>query len=61
MIATALLAQEALNAGGWVLMILCIGFVCSLCAFCVWRLMREERPGEHHHAPLDINTHDVEA
>ncbi len=57
----ALLAQApGLNAGGWIMLIGCIGLVCSLCAFCFWKIMTESKPSEHDHAPLDIDTHDIE-
>ncbi len=52
--------SRGLTAAGWILMIGCIGFVCGLCAFCFYRILREPKPSEHHHAPLDINTHDRE-
>jgi len=59
MIDGTLLAQSpGLNAGGWTVMIACIGFVCGLCVYCFWRILREPAPSEHHHAPLDIDTHD---
>ncbi len=55
------LAQApGLNAGGWIMLIGCIGLVCALCAFCFWKILTEPKPSEHHHAPLDIDTHDVE-
>ncbi|MFQ5591907.1 MAG: hypothetical protein ACE5HE_12145 [Phycisphaerae bacterium] len=58
----ALLAQrDDLSAGGWALMVCCILLVCSLCVFCFYRLVREPRPSEHHHAPLDIDTHDLDS
>ncbi len=38
----------------------CIGLVCALCAFCFWKILTEPKPPEHHHTPLDIDTHDVE-
>ncbi len=57
----ALLAQApGLNAGGWIMLVGCIGLVLSLCAFCFWKIMTEPKPSEHHHAPLDIDTHDIE-
>ena len=49
-----------LNASGWIMLIGCIGLVCSLCAFCFWKIMTEPKPSEHHRTPLDIDTHDVE-
>ncbi len=61
MISTAMLAQQqGLTPAGWTLMIGCIAMVCGLCVFCFYRIMREPRPSEHHHAPLDIDTHDLD-
>lgn len=59
MTCAGLLGQsEGLNAAGWTVMVVCIGLVCGLCAFCYYRLLREPTPSEHHHAPLEIDTHD---
>ncbi len=52
--------QQGLNSAGWTVMIGCITLVCGLCVFCFYRIMREPRPSEHHHAPLDIDTHDLD-
>ncbi len=57
---TVLAQAPGLNASGWVMLIGCIGLVLSLCTFCFWKIMTEEKPSEHHHAPLDIDTHDLE-
>ena len=57
---TVLAQTPGLNAGGWIMLIGCIGLVCSLCAFCFWKILTEPKPSELHHAPLDIDTHDVE-
>ena len=57
---TVLARTPGLNAGGWVMLIGCIGLVCSLCAFCFWKILTEPKPSELHHTPLDIDTHDVE-
>lgn len=57
----AIAAQvEGLSPGGWTMMLLCIGSVCALSAFCLYRILREPRPSEHHHAPLDIDTGDTD-
>ena len=59
MIPWPLLAQSpGLTPGGWVVMLGCVGLVIGLMVFCFHRILREPRPSEHHHAPLDINTHD---
>lgn len=61
MILAAELAPYAgLSPGGWTVMIGCITLVCALVVFCFYRIFREPRPSEHHHAPLDIDTHDYD-
>jgi len=45
---------------GWTLMILSCGFVVGLAVFCYSRVLRAPRLEEHMHAPLEIDTHDVE-
>lgn len=49
-----------LNAAGWVVMVVCISLVCGLTAFCFYHVLSESEPSEHHHAPLDIDTHDTD-
>lgn len=51
---------SGLTPAGWAMMIGSVGLVLALCAFCVYRAMREPRTGEHMHAPLDIDTHDTD-
>ena len=58
MLRTVLAQHQALTPSGWTVMIACIGLVCGLVVFCFYRILREPRPSEHHHAPLDIDTHD---
>ncbi len=58
------LAQAAdekvtLTAAGGTIMTVSVLLVLGLCAFCFWRILREPTPSEHHHAPLDIDTHDL--
>ena len=50
---------QGLSPAGWVLMVGCVGIVCTLLGYCYWRVLREPRPSEHHHAPLDIDTGDL--
>ena len=57
---TVLAQAPGLEAGGRIMLIGCIGLVLSLCAFCFWKILTEPKPSEHHHTPLDIDTHDVE-
>lgn len=45
---------------GWIVMLLSVGFVLSLTTFCFYRVLHTPKTGEHMHAPLDIDTHDVD-
>ena len=59
----ALLSQSdllTLTSSGMTLMVLCVGFVLALCAFCFWHILRDSAPSDRHHAPLDIDTHDAD-
>ena len=49
-----------MNAGGWTMMILSVGFVLSLTIFCFYRVLRTPKTTEHIHAPLEIDTRDVD-
>jgi hypothetical protein len=60
---TALIAQSGsdevtLTVGGAAIMTLSVALVVGLNVFCMSRILREQKPSEHHHAPLDIDTHD---
>lgn len=46
----------SLTAGGIAMMTLSIGMVTMLVGFCIYRILREDHPTDHHHAPLDIDT-----
>jgi len=59
-LASQLAQHQGLSLGGWTVMIGCISFVLTLMAFCFYRILREPRPAEHHHAPLDIDTQDYD-
>jgi ABC-type nickel/cobalt efflux system permease component RcnA len=52
-------AEVTLTVAGGVIMTVSVLLVLGLCAFCFWRILREPTPSEHHHAPLDIDTHDL--
>jgi ABC-type nickel/cobalt efflux system permease component RcnA len=58
------LFAEARSGGliwtGWAMMIGSIGLVVALCVFCIYRSLREPHPEEHMHAPLEIDTHDLD-
>jgi hypothetical protein len=49
-----------MTVGGWLLMTSSVGFVVGLTIFCFRRVLRSPAPGEHLHAPLDIDTKDTD-
>ena len=53
-------AEVKLTAGGALIMGVCIVGVLGLLAFCMTRILRESHPEEHHHAPLEVDTHDTD-
>ncbi len=59
-----LLAQNgdpvSLTAGGIVVMTLSCGLVLGLMTFCLAKILGDKHPETHHHAPLDIDTHDTD-
>ena len=59
-----LLAQNSepagLTTGGIVVMIFSCGLVLGLLIFCLSKILSEEHPEAHHHAPLDIDTRDTD-
>jgi heme/copper-type cytochrome/quinol oxidase subunit 2 len=59
-LAQAVEAQETLTIGGAAIMLVSVALVLGLNVFCFWRIFRERQPTEHHHAPLEINTRDLE-
>jgi hypothetical protein len=46
---------------GWLLLVLSCGSVLGLMIFCYSRVLRTPKPEEHMHAPLEIDTHDVDS
>ena len=53
--------QPGLTVGGIIIMACSILMVLALSAFCMAKILGEQKPTEHHHAPLDIDTHDLDA
>lgn len=43
------------TAEGWTIMILALGMVVSLAAFCFYRILIEPGAEERHHTPLDVD------
>ena len=54
-------AEDALTVGGAVIMTLSVALVVGLNVFCMSRILREQKPSEHHHVPLDADTHDADS
>ena len=51
--------EGGLTVAGAVIMMGSVLLVLGLTTFCMARVLREPRPEEHHHAPLDIDTRDL--
>jgi hypothetical protein len=47
-----------ITLGGWVIMLLSVGFVTGLLAWCISRVLRESSP-QKLHSPLDTETPDT--
>jgi hypothetical protein len=60
------LAQEAavdqfhLTAGGWIVMLLSVGFVTVLLSWCMWKVLATPGETEHLHSQADIETPDID-
>ena len=50
-----------LTVGGWVTMLLSVGFVTGLLAWCIYKVLTTPGETEHLHSQVDIATPDVEA
>jgi len=49
-----------MTLGGWIIMVLSVGFVTLLLAWCIWRVVATPGSTEHLHSQVDIDTHDQE-
>jgi len=49
-----------MTTAGWIFMLVSCGCVVILTVFCYYRVLKAPRPSEHMHAPLDIDTHDID-
>jgi hypothetical protein len=49
-----------MTPAGWVMMVLSCGFVLALLVFCFYRVFTTPGTQEHMHAPLDIDTQDLD-
>ncbi|HEX2973068.1 MAG TPA: hypothetical protein VHP11_12090 [Tepidisphaeraceae bacterium] len=48
-----------LTLGGWIVMLLSVGFVTTLLGWCIRRVMRESTPDKLH-SQVDVDTHDTD-
>lgn len=49
-----------MNLGGWILMILAVGGVTSIFAWCLTKVLRTPGATEHLHSQMEIDTRDQE-
>ncbi len=49
-----------MTAGGWIVMIMSVGFVLSLMAFCFYRVLTSSESSGHIQDPMEIDTHDTD-
>ena len=49
-----------MSTGGRIFMLLSCGSAVSLTVWCFYRVLSKPAAAEHMHAPLDIDTHDLE-
>ncbi len=49
-----------MTLGGWITMILSVGFVTGLLAWCLFKVMTTPGTSEHLHSQVDIDPHDAD-
>ena len=49
-----------MTAGGWLIMLLSVGFVTGLFGWCIWRVLSHPGATDHMHSELDIDTGDTD-
>lgn len=49
-----------MTIGGWITMVLSVGFVTVLLAWCIWKVVTTPGSAGHLHSQADIETPDVE-
>jgi len=47
-----------MSTGGWITMLLSVGFVTGLLAWCMWKVLATPEATKHLHGELDIDTKD---
>ncbi len=49
-----------MTAGGWIAMVLSVGFVTGLTVWCIYKVLTTPASTDHLHSQADIQTPDVE-
>lgn len=49
-----------MTTGGWIIMVLSVGFVTGLLAWCIWKVLTTPGSETHLHSQADIQTPDRE-
>lgn len=49
-----------MNAGGWIIMLLSVGFVTVLLVWCIYKILATPGATEHVHSEADIDTGDTD-
>jgi hypothetical protein len=49
-----------MTVAGWTLLVLSCGSITALVGYCFWKVLTLPHPEEDLHAPLDIDTGDVD-
>jgi len=49
-----------MTIGGWITMLVSVGFVTGLLSWCIWKVLSTPGSSEHIHSQVDIHTPDVE-
>jgi len=49
-----------MTIGGWITMLLSVGFVTGLLSWCIFKVITTPGSSEHVHSQIDIDPHDSE-
>lgn len=47
-----------MTLGGWITMVLSVGFMTGLLVWCVGQILRNPQATQHLHPPADLETHE---
>jgi len=49
-----------MTLGGWIVMLISVGTISSLFAYCIYQVLTEKQPEEHHHHGFESKTPDTQ-